>query len=128
MALRRVSLALLGGLLCSAIFVLPATAEPQPFERYRAICDGYGETRGTAPGGADTPFTPFFIEGTNQLLVPYVVAYTVAGGEETLTGYAEKPATIPADSIRCDFTFRWRSNGLLYTLTGYAIGPVRGRP
>ena len=128
MALRRLSLALLVGLIWAASAVLPATAEPQPFESYRANCDGYGETRAAAPGGPNTPFTPLFLEATNQVLVPSVVAYTVTGGDQTLVGYAEKPASPPSDSIRCDFAFRWGSDGVLYTLAGYAIGPVRGEP
>jgi len=113
-------------LLLSSLGAAGTLAAPQPFESFRATCPGYGETRITAPGmGA---YTPSFIEGTDQLLVTYIISYTVTGGPQTLTGYSERRAPLPADSITCDFIFTWHADGVAYILSGYVTGPIRGKP
>jgi hypothetical protein len=113
-------------LLLSSLVATVALAAPQPFESYQATCPGYGETRITAPGmGA---YAPSFIEGTNQLLVTYIVSYSITGGAQTVTGYSERAAPLPADSITCDFVFAWHADGVAYVLSGYVTGPIRGEP
>ena len=104
-----------------------ASAEPAPFESYRAMCPGYGETRLTEVGSGGG-FAPAFIEGSDQLLITYQANYTVTGGGSTTSGYSEKPAPLPDDAITCAFVFRFAVDGVLYTLAGTLTGVVRGRP
>jgi hypothetical protein len=112
-------------LLLSSLGTTGALAAPKPFESFRATCPGYGETRITAPGNG--AYTPSFIEGTNQLLVTYIVSFTVTGGGQTVaTGYSERAAPLPTDSITCDFVLTWHEDGIAYVLSGYATGPIRG--
>ena len=114
-------------LLLSSLGAGDALAAPQPFESFRATCPGYTETRITAPGmGA---YTPSFIEGTNQLLVTSIVSYAItADGLPVESGYSERAAALPADSITCDFVFTFHAAGVAYVLSGYVTGPVRGQP
>jgi hypothetical protein len=104
----------------------PAHAAPAPFESYRATCDGYGDTRITEPG--EGAFMPFFIEGTNQLVLPYVVHFSVVGGGTTLSGTIVKPAPARVDTIYCTFDFRFHVGTDLYELTGDLTGITRGEP
>jgi hypothetical protein len=103
-----------------------AYAAPAPFESYRATCDGFGDTRITEPG--EGAFMPFFIEATNQLVLPYLVHYTVVGGGTTLAGTVEKPAPTNADVVYCTFDFRFHVDGDLYVLSGDLTGVLRGEP
>jgi hypothetical protein len=113
-------------LLALAAVAPPAYAAPAPFESYRATCDGYGDTRITEPG--EGAFMPFFIEGTNQLVLPYLVHFSVVGGGTTLTGTVVKPAPAQADTIYCTFEFRFHVGTDLYVLTGDLTGVTRGEP
>ena len=117
--------ALLAGLVYAG-GVPAAYAAPQPFESFRANCDGFGDTRITEPGNG--PFTPFFIEDTNSVIVPYVVHFTVTGGGETIAGTFIKPSPESMDAISCTFEFRFHIADDLYVLTGDVTGVVRGAP
>ena len=113
-------------LLAITAFAPSAYAAPQPFESYRANCEGFGDTRITEPG--EGAFMPFFIEGTNQLVLPYLVHFTVVGGGTTVAGTAVKPAPTNEDTIYCTFDFRFHIGGDLYVLSGDLTGILRGEP
>jgi len=110
-----------------AAFPASAFAAPKAFESVRAYCPGYGDTRLTSPG-ADGTFTPAFIEGTNQVLIPFVVSYELSGGGTTTDVVLTKPAAIPEGSITCDFSTGFLSDGIHYTITGQVTGAIHGGP
>lgn len=112
-----------------AALVLPgaASAAPAPFEGLPFECAELGSVSLTSPG-ADTPFTPAFIAGTNTLLVPYVVELTVSSSFGVTTVDATKAAPLPDGAITCTIDFTLHIEGVAYTFAGSVIGVVRGEP
>lgn len=113
-----------------AAFALPgaASAAPAPFEGLPFECSDLGSVTLTAPGDPGTPFTPAFIEGTNTLLVPYVVEITVSSALGVTTVDATKAAPLPDGAITCTIDFTLNLGGVAFTFSGSVIGVVRGEP
>lgn len=113
-------------LAATAVLPTPALAAPAPFEGLTVTCPGIGETVLTAPG--EGAFTPGFFLGENDLLVPYVVEYTLTSDAGTDSETAVKGAPLPAASITCTFDETFTLGGSTYTLVGSLTGVVRGQP
>jgi len=103
-----------------------ASAAPAPFEYLLVDCPGYGQVELTSPGNG--AFTPGFIGGTNQLLIPHAVSYTVTVDGQVSSGSATKAEPEPDDMITCTFDATFRSGGTTYHLVGEVAGVVRGEP
>jgi hypothetical protein len=112
----------------AAVAVLPtaALAAPAPFEGLRASCPGIGDTTLTAPGNG--LFTPGFIEGTNDLLVPYIVDVIVSGPDGSAPVNGEKAAPLPDDAVTCTIDATLHIGGVTYTIAGSLTGVVVGQP
>jgi hypothetical protein len=103
-----------------------ASAAPAPFEGLPFECSDLGSVILTSPGGA--AFTPAFIEGTDTLLVPYVVEITVSSPLGVTTVDATKAAPLPDGAITCTIDHTINFGGVPFTFTGYFLGVVQGRP
>jgi hypothetical protein len=114
------------GLALCALVLLPsaAIASPEPFEGMRFSCPGVGDIVLTAPGNGT--FTPGFIEGTDALLVPYVVDVTVSGADGSSVVAASKAAPVPDGAIVCSVDTTIHIGGVAYTFLGSVTGVVVG--
>jgi len=127
MHLRQRVLGLL--LACGLVAALPgaAVAAPAPFEWLPFECDGLGSVLLVAPGGDDT-FTPGFIRGTNDLLIPYAYDVTISSTYGTIESAASKTAPTPAAAITCTIDHTVHFGGVAYRITGWLMGVIRGEP
>ena len=123
---RRVGLSIVIALAQAGILSGAALAAPSPFEGMRATCPGIGETILTDPGNGR--FTPAFIEGTNDLLVPYVVDVTVTGPDGPFQVFGAKAGPVPEDAITCEIDTSIRYDGTTFTFVGTLIVVVVGQP
>lgn len=119
--------------LASATLVAPtASAAPSSSPQTVPIessCPALGEgtfTIAPPPGNGD--WTPGFIVGTDQVLVPYVFTFTFSDGTTTETETTAKKGPLPAGSVTCTFGETFVEDGVTYTFVGTATGPLRGRP
>jgi hypothetical protein len=103
-----------------------AIAAPAPFEWLPYSCPGYGEVRLTDPGGG--VYTPGFLNGTNDLLVPYVIDVDVTGPTGTEAVVASKGAPVPDGAIICTIDATVHFGGVAYTFVGTITGLVVGQP
>lgn len=106
----------------------PAAAAPVPFESLPVTCDVLGETA-LRDVGNGLSFAPAFIEGTNDLLVPYSVTATITVGTGSPTTESiEKTAPLPDDAITCMYDVTLHFGGVEYHLAGSITGVVVGQP
>ena len=125
---RRVSAALLAAA-AVAVLARPASAAPVNSPRAEEIlvtCPRGDIGVVSAPGNGD--FTPGFIVGTHQVLVPYRFVFTVTGGDRTFTVTEAKKAPLPTNTITCTFTGKSVVDGTSYTFTGTVTAVLRGKP
>lgn len=113
----------------AALFAAPAAvAAPinsPKTETFTVTCPG-GDVAIVTPPGNGT-FTPGFIVGTHQLLIPYRFTFTVTIGGQTFTETEAKKAPLPADNITCTFSETFTENGQTGTFTGTVMAVVGGR-
>ena len=122
----------LAGAVCGvAVLAAPAEAapvnSPQGEEPVTVTCTGGDLVVLAAPGSGN--FTPSFIVGTHQVLVPYKFIFEVTGGEEPQTMTISKAASVPDGAIECSYTEIFTDEAgdtFVFTLT--AIGVIRGKP
>lgn len=110
----------------AALIPSAVSAAPAPFEGLDFTCAGIGDTVLTAPGNG--AFTPGFLEGTNQLFVPYAINVTVTGPDGTATIIAWKAAPTPDDAIDCQIDMTIHLGGVAYRQVGTATGVIVGQP
>ncbi|QIK66657.1 hypothetical protein G7072_10180 [Nocardioides sp. HDW12B] len=133
MSRRRSTAAVLAGLtglLAASLAAAPASAAPTSSPQVvpiAATCPGLGEVSIVPPPGGGE-WTPGFIAGTGKVLVPYVFTFTFSDGETTETETIAKRGALPAGSITCSFGETFVEDGVTYTFTGTATGPLRGKP
>jgi len=106
----------------------PAAAVPVPFESLPVTCEVLGDIAIRSVGNG-LSFAPAFIDGTNDLLVPYAVTVTTTVGTGSPTTESiEKAAPLPDDAITCVFDATLHFAGVEYHLTGSIVGVVMGQP
>lgn len=70
-----------------------------------------------------SPFTPGFVVGTRQRVIPYSLVFTVASGDETSVETFAKKGPVPADAVTCTvgpFSFADDSGGIS-TFSGVVV-------
>jgi hypothetical protein len=121
--------------LCSAIFTAAilmlvgpgAIAAPTKGETFTVTCPGLGTVQVVVPGQA--PFTPAFVVGTHQLLIPYRITGTAtAPGQPPFRFEEVKKAPIPPDAVTCTFTGTFIEGDMIVTVTGTVVAVLRGTP
>jgi hypothetical protein len=93
-----------------------------------ATCPGGEVVIVPPPGGGQ--WTPGFLEGTHQLLIPYQFEFVVTDSSGTVVdSFAEtKGAPIPEGAITCTFSDTVTEDGETFTVTGEVVAVVRGKP
>ena len=99
---------------------------------------GVAPITATCPGGdvAILPppghgqWTPGFLEGTHQLLIPYQFAFEVtdSSGAVVDSFTDTKGASIPEGAITCTFSNTVTQDGQTFTVNGQVVAVVRGKP
>jgi hypothetical protein len=121
--------AVLGALAAAAALVAPpAFAAPVHWPNFQQVsltCPGRTAAVIT-PGNGD--FTPGFVLGTGQLLIPYRFVYTITGGGETFTVTRAKKAPAPSDAVACTFGESITQGGTAYTVDAIVTAEIRGKP
>ena len=91
-------------------------------------CDNGLGTFTIVPAPGNGEWTPGFLVGTRKVLVPYRFTFTFSDGTTTETESTLKKAPLPANSVTCSFGDSFTEDGVTYTFTGTATGPLRGKP
>jgi hypothetical protein len=80
------------------------------------------------PGGGQ--WTPGFLEGTHQLLIPYQFVFVVtdSSGAVVESSTETKGASVPAGAITCTFSETFTEGGETFTVDGQVLAVVRGKP
>jgi hypothetical protein len=105
-----------------------ASAAPPPFEGLPVTCEQLGNVVLVSPGADGVPFTPAFIAGTHQLLVPYEVAYTAYVDGMIVSHDSVKSAPVPAETTACEFDHTYHFGDQTIRLVGSITGVVVGQP
>lgn len=112
----------------AALATSPATAAPVHWPRFQQVtltCPGRTAAVVT-PGNGH--FTPGFVIGTGQLLIPYRFVYTITGGGGSFTVTRAKQAPPPSDAVNCTFEQSFTQDGTSYTVTAIVTAEIRGKP
>jgi hypothetical protein len=112
----------------AALVAAPAFAAPVHWPKFQQVtltCPGRTAAVVT-PGNGH--FTPGFVVGTGQLLIPYRFVYTITGGGGTFTVTREKQAPLPSDAVACTFDQNITQDGTAYTVAAVVTAEIRGRP
>ena len=85
-----------------------------------------GTVTATTPRG-NGAFTPAFIVGTQQLLIPYEVTGEVTVGGEVVDAFDDvKMAPAPANAVTCTFMASFTEEGTAVTINGTVVAVLRG--
>jgi hypothetical protein len=128
---RRLVAVLAGSASAAALVAAPAMAAPvksPQAETIQVSCPSGPVAVVPAPGNGN--WTPGFIVGTHQLLIPYRFVFTVTDASGTVieSETDAKSAPIPASAITCTFGETFTEDGQTFTFTGTVTGVVRGKP
>jgi hypothetical protein len=128
---RRLVAALAGSVTVAILAATPALAAPVNAPgviRIPGTCAD-GEVV-IVPPPSNGSWTPGFIEGTHQLVIPYEFTFVVRDSSGTIvdTTTETKPAPVPADAITCTFSQTVIEDGETFTVEGTVIAVVRGAP
>lgn len=124
-------IAVAAGAVTVAVVATPmaASAAPANGNTIHVSCQApIGSTDVTTPPGNGS-FTPAFIAGTHELLIPYSITgtFTPAGG--TPVPFSDvKKAPVPANAIKCTFSETFSEGGSSATVTGTVVAVPRGKP
>jgi hypothetical protein len=99
---------------------------------------GVAPITATCPGGdvvilpppGHGQWTPGFLEGTHQLLIPYQFAFEVtdSSGAVVDSFTDTKGAPIPKGAITCTTSDTFTEDGETFTVDGQVVAVVRGKP
>jgi|SRR5215212_3075130 len=98
---------------------------------------GVAPITATCPGGdvvilpppGHGQWTPGFLEGTHQLLIPYQFAFEVTDSSGAVDSFTDtKGASIPEGAITCTFADTVTEDGQTFTVNGQVVAVVRGKP
>jgi hypothetical protein len=79
------------------------------------------------PGNGN--FSPGFIVGTHQVVVPYKFVFTLSSGGTVLhTETIAKKAPLPAGAFVCTFSGSETQDGVTTTFSGVVTAVLRGKP
>jgi hypothetical protein len=125
----RTRLALAGGAVAAAAAMIVAApsagAAPAVGNVFTVTCAGGTPFTVVTPGNG--AFTPAFIEGTQQLLIPYHVMGDVTVDGEVVESFDDvKAAPVPADAVTCTFEATFTQGEITATVAGTVIGVLRG--
>jgi hypothetical protein len=103
-----------------------AGAAPTRGEEFTVTCPGQDPFTIVTPGGGS--FTPAFIAGTTQLLIPYqITGVALVPGEEPQTFEEVKKAPVPDDAVTCTFEGSFTTpEGGTVTVSGTVVAVLRG--
>jgi len=130
-AIRRLLAVTASSAAIAALVATPGLAAP-------VNAPGVAPITATCPGGdvAIVPppghgqWTPGFLEGTHQLLIPYQFAFEVtdSSGAVVDSFTDTKGASIPEGAITCTFSNTVTQDGQTFTVNGQVVAVVRGKP
>jgi hypothetical protein len=88
------------------------------------------------PAPGDGVFTPYFITGTSDVLVPYQVKFNAYSGggtlktrhQGTLGTTLTKPGPAPDDLVSCEIYGSFGTPSDSVSFTGTIVGVIRGQP
>ena len=101
-------------------------------EEFPLVCTGgIGAISIVAPPN-DASWTPGFITGTHQVLIPYAFhfEFSSSGSPEVFVEDQVKPAPVPADAFTCTLNTSGTDpeTGETFTGTGTVVAVLRGKP
>ena len=124
----RTRLAVAGGAVVAAAMIVAAPsagAAPASGNVFMVTCPGATPFTVVTPGNG--AFTPAFIEGTQQLLIPYHVTGEVTVDGDVVDSFDDvKQAPIPATAVTCTFEATFTFGDVTATVAGTVIGVLRG--
>jgi len=125
----RTRLAVAGGAVVAAATMIVAApsagAAPASGNVFTVTCPG--EIPFTVVTPSNGAFTPAFIAGTQQLLIPYHVTGEVTVDGEVVESFDDvKAAPVPADAVTCTFDATFTFGDVTATVEGTVIGVLRG--
>lgn len=101
---------------------------PRAGDVFPLDCGSLGLVDVVAPPN-DANFTPGFIVGTHQLVLPYSFVFTVTSGGQTFTDTMAKKARVPANAVTCTFEGGFNDpDGTSGSFSVVVVGVLRGAP